>query len=75
MFLKEFREKTAHLPDNTRIVFPNSIGMNEYQTVYGIVICDTLMCVDCFDERHWSDIGVCMPEDEKFGTIIIDTIH
>jgi hypothetical protein len=73
MFLGDFRAKTNHLPDNVRIMFPSFI--NTYTTVLDVIVCDTLMNVDCKDGRKYQDIGICMPEDEKFPSIIIDTIH
>ena len=73
MRLGEFRKQTAHLPDNCEIVLPTFI--DEYQALDRIVVCNTLMQVDCFDFRHWTDLGMHMPPDETHPTIIIDTIE
>lgn len=73
MKLGDFRAQTAHLPDNAEMVFPNYI--DTYKTVQRIVIAETLVCTDMVDSRIYSDLGVSLPADEYFPTIIIDTIN
>lgn len=73
MKLGDFRAKTAHLPDNVDMV--HAVYMDTYRTISGIFVVDTLMQIDCDNSRIFSDLGCCMPEDEKFPTIIIGTLR